>query len=138
MAIRQLNPYLNFNGTAEKAIQLYERALGAKTEGLMRWGDVPEMKVAPENRNRVMHAVLHIGEGVVMLADGQPGQPAATEPNVHVCLHFDDVGDMTTKFEALAKGGKVTLPPQDMFWGARFGMLTDAFGVRWMFNCQKA
>ena len=24
----------------------------------------------------------------------------------------------------------------DAFWGAKFGMLTDAFGVRWMFNCQ--
>jgi len=25
-----------------------------------------------------------------------------------------------------------------MFWGATFGMLTDAYGVRWMFNCNKA
>ena len=41
MSIKQLNPYLIFNGTAAKAIQLYESALGGKTEGLMRFGDVP-------------------------------------------------------------------------------------------------
>ena len=28
------------------------------------------------------------------------------------------------------------MPMQDTFWGAKFGMLTDAFGIHWMFNCQ--
>ena len=136
MPIKKLNPYLIFNGTAEKAVKLYESALGAKTEGLMRFGDAPGMNVAPEHRNRVMHALLRIGEGDIMLSDSQPGTPVATESNVHVTLHFDDVADMTKKFEALATDGKVTSPLQDTFWGARFGMLTDAFGVRWMFNCE--
>jgi PhnB protein len=43
---------------------------------------------------------------------------------------------MAKAFELLSAGGKVTLPIQDTFWGAKFGMLTDAFGVRWMFNCE--
>lgn len=34
----------------------------------------------------------------------------------------------------MAKGGKITMPLQDTFWGARFGMLQDKFGVSWMFN----
>lgn len=136
MAIQKLNPYLNFDGTAEKAIRLYETALGAKTEGLMRFGDASGMPVAPEHRNRVMHAVLHIGEGVVMVSDTQPGTPVATQSNVHVALHLDDPVDMARKFEALATGGKVTMPLQDTFWGARFGMLTDAYGINWMLNCE--
>ena len=37
MAIKKLNPYLNFNGTAAKAIKLYEKALDAKTENVMPW-----------------------------------------------------------------------------------------------------
>lgn len=32
-------------------------------------------------------------------------------------------------------GGTVTVPPQDMFWGAYFGSLRDRFGVQWMPNC---
>lgn len=136
MAIRKLNPYLNFNGTAAKAIALYERALGAKTEHVMRFGEAGGMPVAPENKDRVMHAHLRIGEGVVMLSDTMPNMPAPAESNVHVMLDFDDPAEMTEKFNALAAGGQVTMPLQDTFWGAKFGMLTDAFAIRWMFNCE--
>ena len=136
MPIKQLNPYLNLNGTAEKAIRLYESALGAKTEALMRWGEMPGGNVDPKHKDLVMHAQLRIGEGQVMIADSQPSMPAPTETNTHICLHFDDISDMTQKFDALAKGGVVTMPLQDTFWAARFGLLTDAFGVRWMFNCE--
>ena len=37
MAIRKLSPYLNFDGTAAKAIKLYEKALDAKPENVMPW-----------------------------------------------------------------------------------------------------
>lgn len=139
MAITKLNPYLIFNGTAEKAIKLYENALGAMTENIMRFGDVdaPGMKVSPEHEGRVMHAVLRIGEGVVMVSDSMPDRPVPTEGNVHVALHFTDAAEMAKKFDALAAGGKVTMPLQDTFWGATFGELTDAFRVQWMFNCEK-
>jgi hypothetical protein len=50
-------------------------------------------------------------------------------------MDFDDVKEMNAKFDALAVGGKVTMPLNDTFWGARFGMLTDAYNIRWMFNC---
>jgi PhnB protein len=139
MAIKKLNPYLNFDGTAAKAIELYARALGAKSDNIMRFGDMPGGDVPQEHRNRVMHALLHIGEGVVMISDMQPGMPVdrGAHGNTHVLLDFDDVEDMARKFEALSAGGQVTMPLQDTFWGATFGMLTDAFGIRWMFNCEK-
>lgn len=138
MAITQLNPYLAFDGTAEKAIQLYEKALGAKVEGgIMRYGEVPGMECGPADRTRVMHATLRVGGGVIMLSDSMPGQPMAAEGNVEVCLQLDDPADLERKFDALAAGGKVSMAPHDAFWGARFGSLTDAYGVRWLFNCPK-
>lgn len=137
MSIKQLNPYLNFNGTAAEAIQLYERALGARTEALQRFGEIPGMPVADEDKDRVMHARLRIGQGVVMISDTPRGEPAAPGGNVHVCLDLDDLADATTKFNTLAAGGKVTMPLHDTFWGATFGALIDAHGVSWMFNCNK-
>jgi PhnB protein len=138
MAIKQINPYLNFNGTADKAVQLYQSALGAKVENIMRFGDAAgNMPVAPADKNRVMHAVLNLGAGVIMLSDTMPNQPVGADGNVHITLDFDDVEEMTRKFDALAAGGNVTMPLQNAFWGARFGMLTDAFGIRWMFNCEQ-
>jgi PhnB protein len=135
MSIRKLNPYLNFDGTADKAIQLYQSALGAKVESIQRFGDIPGGNPAPENKNRVIHALLQLGEGALMISDSQPGVPVSPGSNIHVCLDFSDPADMTKKFQALSAGGKVTMPLQDTFWGAKFGMLVDAYGINWMFNC---
>jgi PhnB protein len=135
MSIKSASPYLSFNGDAAKAIKLYQQALGAKTEAVMPFSEAQGMDIAPEHKNRVMHASLRIDDAVIMMSDTMPDQPVAAGGNVQVSLTCDDVADMTTKFDALAAGGKVTMPLQDVFWGAKFGMLTDAFGIHWMFNC---
>jgi PhnB protein len=138
MAIKQINPYLNFNGTADKAIQLYQSALGAKVQNIMRFGDAANgMPVAPADKNRVMHAVLDLGPSAIMMSDTMRDAQVSAGGNVHITLDFDSVDDMTKKFDALAAGGKVTMPLSDTFWGARFGMLTDAYGIHWMFNCEQ-
>jgi PhnB protein len=134
MAIKQLNPYLQFNGNASEAIELYQTALGAKVEARMTFADAPGMN-QPEHPDRIMHSALRIGPNVLMVSDTMPNQPTTPGGLVDVCLDFDDAADQAAKFEALAAGGKVTVPLQDTFWGARFGTLTDRFGVRWMFNC---
>ncbi len=131
MPITSLSPYLMFNGNAEKAIRHYEKALGAKAEHLQRFGDMGASKT-PE---RIMHAVLRIGSGTVMISDGRPEDSIPAGGSVHVTLEFDDVAEEARCFDALAAGGKVTMPLQDTFWGAKFGTLTDAYGIQWMFNC---
>jgi PhnB protein len=37
-------------------------------------------------------------------------------------------------FDAMAEGATIKMPLQDTFWGAHFGMITDKFGINWMFN----
>ena len=134
--MNQLNPYLFFNGEAEKAIRHYEETLGAKSEGIMRWADGPGCEKMPEeDKHLVMHAMLHVGGGLLMVSDSAPGQPVVVGGNVQVVLDFDDKAEMTGKFNALAATGKITMPLEDTFWGAHFGSLIDAFGIHWMFNC---
>ncbi|HWF09243.1 MAG TPA: glyoxalase/bleomycin resistance/extradiol dioxygenase family protein [Bryobacteraceae bacterium] len=134
MSVQKLNPYLQFNGNAAKAIELYERALGAKVESLMRHGDMPN--ATPEKKDLIMHAALKIGGGELMLSDEMFAAPIAGGKNFYVALHLDDVADAEKMFAALSAGGTVTQPFVDTFWGAKFGMLVDAFGVQWMFNCE--
>jgi len=131
MAIKGLSPFIMLNGTATAAISLYERALGARVLSVVRASDVPDESRSAHGPDRIVHAALSLG-GVLMLSD-QSDEPA--QSNVQVALDFDDVDEMTRKFTALAEGGRVSLALQRTFWGATFGMLTDAFGVRWMFNC---
>lgn len=134
MSTISINPYLIVNGTAEQAIGLYERALGAKVEEIRRFGDVPG-DTPDELKNRIIHAALRIGESALLISDAMPHEPVTAGSGIEVCLQFEDLADMAARFDALAAGGTVRFPLQDMFWGARFGLLTDAFGVRWMFNC---
>jgi PhnB protein len=44
---------------------------------------------------------------------------------------------MEQTFEKLKQDGQVTVELKEQFWGDNFGMLTDKFGIKWMFNCPK-
>jgi PhnB protein len=136
MTIKALNPYLIFNGEAQGAIAFYQEALGARVDQLMRFSEVPGMQAAEEHKQRVMHCQLSIGEAVFMVSDAMPSDPAPRQSNVHVVLHLSDEADLQAKFAALGQEGKVSFPVHDTFWGAKFGMLVDKFGVPWMLNCQ--
>ena len=130
-----IEPYLFFEGRAEEALEFYGRALGAKTEMLMRYKDSPEPPppgmVPPGSENKVMHASMRIGDAVVMISDGEvSGKPKFQ--GFSLAIDAPDVATVDKQFAALSEGGKVTMPPGKTFWSPRFGMLTDKFGVGWM------
>jgi PhnB protein len=54
--------------------------------------------------------------------------------NFSVSINVDSRNEADHLFAKLSDGGNVTMPLQDTFWGAYFGMWTDRFGVNWMVN----
>jgi PhnB protein len=136
MSIKAATPYLSFNGTADAVIEFYTRALGAEVEGgIMRYADMPADAgpCPPEDKQRVMHSCLRLGEARLMLSDVPSARPVPSESTISVCLEFDDIDEMTRKFEALAAGGTIVMNLHDAFWGSKFGLLNDKFGISWMF-----
>lgn len=128
--------YLNFDGNCREAMTFYQRALGAEME-IQTFGDV-KMEMPPGSENRVMHARITKGNSAVLMAsDTMPGHAFTMGTNFHVNIDCDSDDELDRYYTALSEGGKASMPPQDTFWGARFGMLTDRFGVNWMFNHQK-
>ncbi len=71
----------------------------------------------------------------MMASDCPPEYSVMMGSNVILNIGLTDVQEQETIFNKLSKGGVVTMELQDTFWGARFGMLTDRFGVHWMLNC---
>ena len=134
MAVNTINPYLFFDGTASDAIAFYEKALDAKVVRISRFSDAPGGSVPAEHANSVMHAHLEAGGGTLFLSDGMPGATHRQGDGVFVCLQYDGRADVDRHFAALSEGGTVAEPLQDTFWGARFGLLVDRFGIHWMFN----
>ncbi len=92
-----------------------------------------EIEVRLEGR-RVMFSHLRRGGLTVMASDCPTGMALQPGNNFYLCLECESVAEQDRVFGALGEGGTVTMPLQLMFWDARFGMLTDRFGVNWMFN----
>ena len=84
-----------------------------------------------------MHATLKVGDTLIKAADNMSPDPFAVGGNIALSVGTDNAGDAERMFNALAEGGRVTMPIAETFWAVRFGMLTDKFGIDWMVNCQK-
>ncbi|GAA4336558.1 VOC family protein [Flaviaesturariibacter amylovorans] len=127
-----LTPYIMFNGTCEEALNFYAGALGGQVENLMHFEGTPAEGMT-EDKSKVLHAHFRAGELFFMASDGDQNGGNLSSA-VHMSLDFKSAEEEQKAFDALAEGGTVTMPLQDTFWGARFGMLTDKFGIPWMFN----
>ena len=90
-------------------------------------------KVPEDYLDKVMHMTWRFGDNVIMASDGLQEVPAGG--NITLSISMDDVDEMSAVFDKISGGGQVTMPLQDTFWGSHFGMLTDKFGMKWMFSC---
>ena len=138
MSLKTISPYLNFNGDASQAIDLYVQALGATVIAIQRFKEIPGASFSGEEGERVMHATLAIGEAHLMLSDTMPGQVVAPGTNMNVAVQYTDISVVDAHFAKLAEGGQVTMPLENTFWNARFGTLVDRFGISWMLNAELA
>lgn len=134
----QIESYLFFNGNCEEALNFYAQALGGKVTALMRYEGSPMEKEVPANwKNKVMHANFEAEGAKFMASDTMPGMPAPIYGGFSMSLYVpNDKAKAEKLFNALAKGGKVTMPFAPPFWGGHFGMLIDPFGVPWMVSCE--
>ncbi|HXU81972.1 MAG TPA: VOC family protein [Polyangia bacterium] len=109
-----VTPVLTING-ADAAIDFYKQAFGAKQRG--------ESMRAPDGK--IMHAEILIGDSVVMVNEAIMGP--ATKSKLHIYVPDCDA----VYSQALAAGAATEMPLQDMFWGDRYGTVTDPYGNSW-------
>ena len=115
-------PYLAVDD-ARNAVEFYKRAFGATERSMMLGPD-----------GMIAHCELQIGDSVVMLAD--PFPQFATKPPTEVGATtiglFAYVEDVDEAIRTAADAGAtITMPPEDQFWGDRFGQVRDPFGHLW-------
>ena len=130
--MKDITPYLTFNGTCRQAMTFYKDILGGDLE-LMDFASSP-MEVPDEAKNYIMHAILTSNGVTLMASDTMPNQPVTNGNSVSLSINCQSTDEINHLFNSLSEGGEITMPLEDTFWGARFGMLTDKFGTCWMFN----
>lgn len=133
--MREMITYLTFNGNARQAMEFYKECLGGELF-MMPFSEAPG-DFPKEAKDRIMHATLRNGAVALMASDAMPGMPFQQGTNFSISVVPESVEEEEKLFTAVAKNGKITMPLQDTFWGAHFGMVTDQFGIQWMFNLEK-
>ena len=118
-----VTPYLVVQG-ANEAIDFYKRAFGA----------VERFRMAAPDGKSILHAELAIGDSIIFLADECPEMQALSPVALHgtpvsIFLYVEDADAVYKR--AVAEGGRVTMPLQNMFWGDRYGEIVDPYGHRW-------
>ena len=124
--------YLNFDGNCREAMTFYAKCLGGELL-LTPFSEMPGNH-PPEIKDRIMHARVTKGSPVLMASDMMPGMPFHPGTGFSISIMCESIEEIDRIFAALSEGGEVGMPLADQFWGARFGMLTDKFGIHWMLN----
>jgi PhnB protein len=125
---RTVTPHLIVKG-AGKALDFYAQAFGAKEQVRM-----------PAPDGSIMHAQMQIGDSIVLLADENPemgnrGPKTLGGTSVVLCIYVDDADALFAR--ATKAGATVAMPMADMFWGDRYGQVTDPFGHLWSIATHK-
>jgi uncharacterized glyoxalase superfamily protein PhnB/uncharacterized protein YndB with AHSA1/START domain len=139
----RVTTYLNFPGKTEEAFNFYRKVF--KTEfsgkGIQRFGDIPaeagHPPVSDNIKNMILHVELPIVGGHVLMATDAPVEMGFTLTqgnNMHICVEPETRKETKRLFDALSEGGTISMPLEDMFFGAYFGECTDKYGINWMFN----
>jgi uncharacterized glyoxalase superfamily protein PhnB len=123
-----ITPHLTVRD-ATKAIEFYKSAFGAEALG-----------VVPGPGGKVMHALLKIGDSMLMLVDEFPewhclSPLALGGTGVTLHIYIEDVDAAFAR--AVSAGANATMPVMDAFWGDRYGQVTDPFGHKWSLATRK-
>lgn len=143
----RVTTYLNFPGNTEEAFNFYKTVF--KTEfsgkGIQRFGDIPAEEGHPPVPEAIKKMILHVElptiGGHVLMATDAPKEMGFTlnhGNNMHICLEPESREETKRLFDLLSKEGNITMPLEDMFFGAYFGECTDKYGINWMFNFKNA
>jgi PhnB protein len=133
--MKEIITYLTFDGNCRQAMEFYAKCLGGELT-LAKYSDMPgdAPHATGDAKDRIMHARIAKGRVLLMASDCPPGMPFQQGSNFSVSIGCETLDEVKSLFAAFSENATVTMPLQDQFWGAHFGMLKDQFGINWMFN----
>lgn len=132
----KIEPYLQFAGRAEEALEFYRKSLGGEIVMILRFKDNPETctdgpQMDPE---QIMHGAVKVGDTMIMGTDYgcMEGETAGKFSGFSLSLSAADEAQAKKFFDALSNGGQVQMPLDKTFFSPCFGLVQDKFGVSWM------
>lgn len=135
-----VNVYLNFDGQCEEAFSFYKSVFGGEFSYIGRFNEMPQdenNKLSEADGNKIMHVSLPISAETNLFGSDTVGawSPKLVQGNNYsISINASSKEEADRLFNGLSAGGQVTMPLENTFWGAYFGMFTDKYGINWMVN----
>jgi PhnB protein len=118
--MKQLTPYLHFNGNCREAMTFYSDCFG---------GDLSIRPEPASPQNRVVYSSLAKG-GFLLMAD-DAAESGVTLSGLTLYVVCSSKEELETSFSKLSAGGSVAKPLNEEYYGI-VGIITDKFGINWM------
>lgn len=133
----QLHAYLSFNGNCREAMQFYQGCLGGELS-FQTIGESPLSESMPKKmRDCILHATLS-NDALLLMASDMLGSAGLIKGNtVSLSLNCNSEEELNNCYIHLSAGGSITHSLELTNWGARFGNLTDQFGIHWLLQFHK-
>jgi PhnB protein len=132
----QITPYLSFSGGKTRSVmEFYQNVFGGELS-VQTFGDGSHPDES--KKDLVMHARLTTDDVDIMASDGMPDDQLIVGNNISISLSGTGGEKIEKYWNSLREGGTVQEELRDAPWGDKFGMLTDQFGIQWMFNITSA
>lgn len=130
-----INPYINFNGNALEAFELYKSVFGGEFASIVRFKDLEsaDFPVPEDEADKIMRIVLPIG-GNTLIANDVPeamGRVNENENRSKISVSAESREEADKIFTGLSVGGTVEMPMDESPWGTYFAMFRDKFGIEW-------
>lgn len=135
-----VNIYLTFNGNCKEAFDFYKLVFGGDFQYIGTYGDMPLQKditVSKNEEDKIMHVTLPISKETMLMGNDNLesfGPSITTSSNFTISVKTDSKQEAHRLFSKLSKGGGITMPLKETFWGSYYGNVTDKFGVKWKMN----
>jgi PhnB protein len=135
-----LNPYLNFAGNCREAFEFYKTIFDGKYE-IMTFAEMPPSENYPVPagwEDKVLHIGIEIAENTYLMGSDVPPEMGGVSfgNSTSISINLNNELEKAEKiFNKLSKDGKVLMSFEDAFWGGKYGMFVDKFGINWMVNC---
>ncbi|RUL87097.1 VOC family protein [Tautonia sociabilis] len=127
---RSVKTHLMFTGAAEEAMTFYTSLFGGSAiQSIERYGPGEQGK-----EGTVKMAAFTLAGREFLCIDSPIEHAFGFTPSVSLFVECESQAELDAAFGRLAEGGNVLMPLGNYGFSARFGWLTDRFGVSWQLN----
>ena len=128
--MKQIVPEIYVRDCAE-ALGFYKDTFGGEIKNLQMSDD---MEMFKEHKHKVVHAELHVNNKCIFYFVDIFDPKRAEAGNVTLMLHMQTKLRMLQVYEALSKGGVVSMAMQKTYCGEYHAIVTDRYGAPWALN----